>query len=199
MLRIPRKKRIVTLIPAMKLDVALLMLYGHILYTGASHAYALSKFIGPLGLIETLALTNGDYFYRAYALDRTNPMITLSLALGYIHYAIKRQSENRHYLLLQGISFLSAYYDTRRESEVPAERQEAEFNVGRTYHMMGLTHLAIPHYEKCLDMDVEFKDSTDGSFVEKFTVEAAFALQILWASNGEMGLAREVTEKWLVL
>ena len=186
-------------IRAKELDIALLMLYGHILYTGTSHAYALSRSIEALRGPEPLILTNEGYFYRAYALNPTNPMITLSLALGYTHYAIKRQSENRHYLLLQGFSFLSAYYDIRRESNVPAERQEAEFNVGRMYHMLGLTHLAIPHYEKCLEMDVQFHGTTDEGFREKFTIEAAFALQVLWASNGEMGMARKVTEKWLVL
>ena len=143
--------------------------------------------------------TSIDYFYRAYALDPTNPMITLSLALGYVHYAIKRQSDNRHHLLIQGFSFLSAYYDCRRDSNVPSEKQEAEFNVGRTYHLLGLTHLAIPYYERCLELSEEVQSLDDGSFKEDFATEAAYALQVIWAANGEIGLAREVTEKWLVL
>ena len=41
---------------AKELDIALLMLYGHILYTGTSHAYALSRSTYALGSIEPLIL-----------------------------------------------------------------------------------------------------------------------------------------------
>lgn len=126
-------------------------------------------------------------------------MINLSLALGYIHYALKRQSENRHHLIMQGFSFLFAYYDLRKVSNVPSERQEGEFNVGRAYHLLGLTHLAIPFYERCLVMSEDIEQTSGGDAVEDFATEAAFALQGIWAASGEVHLAQEVTEKWLLL
>jgi len=168
--------------PAEDMDVALLMLYGHILYAGTSYAYAL------------------NYFFRAYALDPSNPMINLSLALGYIHYSLKRQSENRHYIMIQGFSFLFTYYDIRHASLVPSEKQEANYNVARAYHILGLTHLAIPYYERCLALreDVRRAASEEGA-TEDFSREAAMALQGIWATSGNVEMAREVTERWLVI
>ena len=126
-------------------------------------------------------------------------MVNLSIGLGYLHYALKRQAENRHYLVVQGFSFLIVYYDTRRNSEAAVERQEAEFNVGRAYHMLGLTQLAIPYYERCLGLARDVEGMISEGVVENFTCEAAFALQGLWASNGKPDLARIVTETWLVI
>lgn len=191
---------------AEEMDIALIMVYGHILYTGGSHIYALSTIY--VSLCQSclwqmcLRFTNwsvADYFYRAYALDPSNPMVNLSLALGYMHYAIKRQSENRHYNLMQGFSFLFAYYDIRKASEVAIERQECEFNVGRAYHMLGLTHLAIPYYERCLQLSEEIQRVGGEGAQEDYVLEAAFTLQGLWAASGEMQLAQKLTEKYLVL
>ncbi|KAH6636478.1 hypothetical protein F5144DRAFT_611219 [Chaetomium tenue] len=70
------------------LDVALLTIYGHILFTTTSYTYALS------------------YFARAASLDPSNPLINLSTGLAYVHYALKRQATNRQYLLTQGFGFL---------------------------------------------------------------------------------------------
>lgn len=126
-------------------------------------------------------------------------MILLSIGLGYIHYAIKRQSENRHYLIMQGFSFLYTYYHDRKLSDVPSERQEAEFNVGRAYHMLGLTHLGIPYYERCLAMSDSVQEAVHGSVVENFAKEAAYALQSIWAAGGDFSRTRRITDKWLVL
>ncbi len=126
-------------------------------------------------------------------------MINLSLALGYLHYAIKRQSGNRHHLIIQGFAFLFTYYELRQHAEVASGKQEAEYNVARAYHMLGLTHLAIPYYRRCLALSNDV--GTDGldSTQEEFAKEAAFSLQGLWAANGELNEALEVTERWLIL
>lgn len=126
-------------------------------------------------------------------------MIKLSLGLAYLHYALKRQSENRHYLVMQGFSFLQNYYNDRHISEVLSERQEAELNLGRAYHMLGLTHLAIPYYERCLDLSQASDDEGLESNLEDFAREAAFTLQGIWATSGRMELAHAVTGRWLVI
>lgn len=136
---------------------------------------------------------------RAFALDPTNPIINLSLALGYIHYAIKRQADNRHHLITQGFAFLFTYYDIRRNSDITSEKQEAEYNVARAYHMLGLTHLAVQYYLRCLAMDADVQRTKCSCATENFTREAAFALQGLWAASGDLDQARELTEKWLVI
>lgn len=126
-------------------------------------------------------------------------MINLSLALGYIHYALKRQSENRHYLIMQGLSFLFVYYDLRHSSKSLQEKQEAEYNVARAYHMLGLTHLAIPYYQKCLDLSQDLHDSKTNIIVDDFGRDAAMALQGIWAQGGNTEMARAVTERWLIM
>ena len=144
-------------------------------------------------------MLNVDYFLRALALDPTNYMIKLSLALGYLHYALKRQADNRHQILMQGLAFLFEYYDYRQMSARFSEKQEAEYNVAHAYHLLGLTHLAIPYYERCLAMSaaVQVEESDYGA--EDFAQEAAFALQSFWAASGNIEKARELTEKWLVI
>lgn len=140
-----------------------------------------------------------DYFLRAYAIDPHNPMINLSLAIGYIHHAIKRQAENRHHLIMQGFAFLFAYHDIRHTSNSALERQEAKFNVARVYHMLGLTHLAIPYYLQCFDIHKDVHRMGLYPGVEDYTRETAIALQGIWAANGNVDKARKVTEEWLTL
>ena len=124
-------------------------------------------------------------------------MINLSIALSYIHHALKRQVDNRHYLIMQGFAFLSLYYDTRHVSKDPCERQEAEYNIARTFHLLGLTQSAIPHYQNCLDLGETTKDDVPPGCDNTFSMEAALALQGLWANEGEYEKALQVTRSWL--
>ncbi|KAL8722382.1 MAG: hypothetical protein Q9225_001113 [Loekoesia sp. 1 TL-2023] len=167
-------------ISAGDMDLALLMLYGYMLYLGKSFALSL------------------NYFFRAFALDPRNPIINLSLALAYIQHAIKRQSANRHHLITQGLAFLFDYYELRRTSRTPSERQEAEFNVARAYHMLGLTHLAIPYYERCISLGNSPR-GVKASQWNDFSAEAAFALRNIWAVNEETGKAADISRRYLVM
>jgi general transcription factor 3C polypeptide 3 (transcription factor C subunit 4) len=209
-------------IPADQMDVALLVLYGHILYSGNSFYPAL------------------NYFFRAYALDDQNPAVLLSIALCYIHHSMKRQSENRHYQIMQGLSFMSEYRRIReRPGSLLVERQEMEFNFARVWHTLGLAHLAVEGYQRVLDLGKQIQAQSRGqlpteastiasppaqtatdrdmdlpmtdvdpaisgvaaspSFVEDFSREAAFALQTLHALNGDFQSARAITATWLVI
>ena len=122
-------------------------------------------------------------------------MINLSIGLAYIHLALKRQTDNRQSNILQGIAFVFRYYNSRATSSRHAERQEAHFNVGRTYHMLGLGHLAIPYYWKCLN------ESSEGVNPERedLVVEAAYNMQTLYAVSGNLELADNITKRWLVI
>lgn len=157
------------------MDICLIMLYGHILYVGQSYAYAL------------------NYFFRAYALDPQNPMVHLCLGLTYCHHALKRQCENRQHHILQGMSFLHLYHEARIKSDKLEERQEAHYNLGRVYHMLGLNHLAIPYYQMVLN------EGGGRSEREDIVLDTAYNLQTMYAIAGNTGLAQEVTRKWLVI
>lgn len=77
---------------------------------------------------------------RARSLDPTNPAINLSIGLGYIHYALKRQSVNRQYLILQGLGFIFTYASEVERTQ-PAHLPEARYNIARIFHLIGLPHL----------------------------------------------------------
>ncbi|KAJ8608958.1 hypothetical protein MRB53_039397 [Persea americana] len=176
------------------LDPALLVMYGHLLVCAGSHQNAL------------------NYYFRAYAVDPDNAMTLLSIALAYMQHSIKRQCENRHYFMLQGIAFFKKYQKLRLDDirQMPDRResinklQELEYNEGRLYHSIGLLHLATPAYERCLALpdataslyDVEL--TQDVPQEAGFKREAAYALSQIYAIGGDMMKARELTRKWLV-
>lgn len=126
-------------------------------------------------------------------------MIKLFLALGYLHQALKRQVDNRHRILTQGLAFLLEYYNDRSQSKSVLDRQESEYNVARAYHLLGLTHLAIPYYERCLILGTAVQTQTLVIPTEDFASEAAVILQAHWAASGNMEKARQITEEWLVI
>jgi len=122
-------------------------------------------------------------------------MINLSTGLAYVHLALKRQTDNRQHNILQGTTFLFRYYDFRKSSVRIEERQEAHFNMARTYHMLGLTHLAVPYYNKVLEES--FTSSDMGQ--EDLVVNAAYNLQTLYSTSGNLVLAAKITRVWLVV
>lgn len=158
-----------------EMDIALLVLYGQILYAGNSFPNAL------------------NYFFRAYALNKDSPLVCLSIALCYLHQSAKRQSENRHMLIMQGMAFFQEYAECRTAlSHGPEYSQalaEIEFNRSRIWQMLGLTNLAVEGYWQTLHQQ---GDSAIKS-------EAAFALQTIYALGGDTQRAREITEEWLVI
>ena len=146
------------------MDVVLLLLYGEMLYSGTSYTYALSQCPpcydesrhGPTNIQRSIS---ADYFFRAHSLDPDHPVIKFYIGLGYIQWALKRQVENRHYFIVQGMTFLYEYHELRQQSPNPVEKQEADYNLARTLHMLGMTvcllsslpssFLARPHAPRC--------------------------------------------------
>ncbi|KAI1412891.1 TPR-like protein [Hypoxylon sp. FL1857] len=163
-----------------ELDITLLMVYGHILFISNSFTFAL------------------NYFMRAYSLDPTNSMVILSVGHCYLHYALKRQAENRQYLLAQGFHFLHQYYEQKLASPDAAQRQEAHYNLARSYHAVGIPHIAAEYYKRALQ-DVP-DDSGNGIMGRNdLTQEAAYNLgQICW-TGGDVDAVKAITEKYLVL
>ncbi|KAK0623355.1 hypothetical protein B0T14DRAFT_428498 [Immersiella caudata] len=180
------------------LDICLLTIYGHILFSTTSYVYALS------------------YFARAASLDPHNCLINLSTGLAYLHYALKRQATNRQYLLAQAFAFLFRYYhdrlgDSQSQANRPeqiaataAERQEAHFNIARAYSLIGLGNLAMIYYKKVLeeaDADREGERLLQGGKVgdEDLTLEAAYNVRTTCYLLGDVEGAKAVTQRWLVL
>ena len=126
-------------------------------------------------------------------------MIKLCIALAYLHWALKRQAENRHHLISQGMAFLQEYHDDCLKTADTSFLQEAEFNIGRAYQMLGLIDLAIPHYVQCLQISRAGRSQPEPQVAEDFVHEASIALQTHYAANGDYQKARDITLTWLVL
>jgi general transcription factor 3C polypeptide 3 (transcription factor C subunit 4) len=191
-----------------ELNALLLLLYGQILNAAGTLTGAL------------------NYFFRAQSLDPQNPVILLSIALSYMHHTLLRTCSNRHTMLLQGWAFFQQYADARREwaqrklqeqqkgqNDGVSEREldlegleelierEIEYNRARCYHMLGLADLAIRSYEKMLSLAVpSTRAGQEGSMMHTdFAMDAAYAISTIYATSGNMEMARDVTEKYLVV
>lgn len=174
-----------------ELDAGILLMYGHMVAV-ANHSHS--------------AL---PYYYRALALQPDNVCVNLSIACMWIQNSMKRQTENRQFGITQALSFLYRYYDLRVASGKACHRQEAEYNVARAWHQLGLTHLALPAYERVLSLSEDVQEERLESIkrgeepievdAEDFAVEAAYALQNMYAVAGNQEAARRVTEEWLVI
>ena len=168
-------------------DPTLFALYGHVLVAAGTYVSAL------------------NYYFRAYVITPDDPIVNLSIALCYIQHAMKRQSENRQYQIQQGLAFLFRYYELRTKDNVAVHIQEAEFNIGRAWHALGLTHLALPAYERCIEMsgrvreEQQNRENGEVEAVEDFAAEASFAIQTILALMGNFEGARKVTERGLVI
>lgn len=166
-------------------DPTIFGMYGHVLMSGGAYISAM------------------NYYFRAYTITPEDPMLNLCLGLCYIQHAQKRQSENRQFQIQQGLSFVFRYYDLRTEANIAVYKQEAEFNVGRVWHALGLTHLAIPAYERCIQLSNRVREEHDRigneGGKEDFATEAAFAIQTILAVAGDFEGARKITEDVLVI
>ncbi|KAG5931747.1 hypothetical protein E4U53_001636 [Claviceps sorghi] len=148
------------------IDICLLMLYGHILFTSTSYSYALG------------------YFLRARSLDPTNAMVNLSLGLAYVHYGLKRQSTNRQYLLLQGQAFLCEYSRQGRDDRGYAAAERL-YNMGRLFQLLGIGHLSSRYYAEALDKCKEEAASSDLPCL----ILANTVIALLTVGNTEVALA----------
>jgi general transcription factor 3C polypeptide 3 (transcription factor C subunit 4) len=168
-------------------DPALFALYGHVLMCGGSYIAAL------------------NYFFRAFALTPEDPVINLSIGIAYIQHAMKRLAENRQFQIQQGLSFINKYYELRTKENVALHCSEAEYNVGRVWHGLGLMTQALAAYERCISLSERVKgeamgrDDGGGAAIEDFAAEAAFGIQAICVLSGDFERACRITESALVI
>lgn len=169
-------------------DATLLTLYGHMMFVAATYSSAL------------------NYYFRAYVMRPDDPTLNLCIAVAYIQMGYKRQSDNRQYQIQQGLSFMNRYYELRTKDDVAIRVQEAEFNMALVWHTLGLQHLALPGYERCVSLSsrvrkegLEACPGQENGLVEDLAAEAAFAIQGILAMGGDFEGAKAVTEQHLVL
>lgn len=93
---------------------------------------------------------------------------------------MSRRLPNRHFHVVQAFAFLHQYASRR------GCRAEAAYNLGRAFHQLQLSHLAVPLYEEVLAL-------TESPLRR----EAAYNLATLYRSTGSPALAQHVLERHL--
>lgn len=154
----------------------LLTLYAHIMLVGKSY------------------VPSWNYLMKASTLASNDAMILLSTGLVHIQRALQRQTLNRHLQIIQGFSYLLDYFELRKSVGM-VEEQEANYNMGRTFHVLGLTSLALPYYNRVLELsnNSEVEDNFDYSY------HAAYNLHLIYTLSGNGKLARHIVDKYLVI
>lgn len=133
-----------------------------------------------------------DYFIRVYGQCPQDPMLLFSMGLSYLHRSMQRQSDNRHLQIMQALTMLYRYHDLRTASGLPGHVQEAEYNLGRALHQLGLSHAALPFYERALAVK-----NVDSKF--DLTMTIAYNLQLLYILAGDTVQARVITDRYLCI
>ncbi|KAK5664690.1 transcription factor TFIIIC subunit tfc4 [Batrachochytrium dendrobatidis] len=118
------------------------------------------------------------HYMHAYSIAPNDPMTNFALGNAHIHRAMQRKSESRHTHISQGFSFLFKY------AELRGENLETDYNLGRAFHTVGLSHLAVHYYRKI----IQAKKS-------RFTCFAAYNLHLIYLSVGSNGLAHKVLQQ----
>lgn len=97
--------------------------------------------------------------------------------------------------------------------------QESEYNLARAFHFLGLTHLAVPHYERALCLPsaakvglkkeksldevykwpVEEEEEEEEEDDTNLSREAAYNLQSIYVLSGSMNLAQILMMKYCTI
>ncbi|XP_019637611.1 PREDICTED: general transcription factor 3C polypeptide 3-like [Branchiostoma belcheri] len=157
------------------------------------HNIALSFLNGHNSLISgTYKHALGEYV-RTYRLDPSNPLSLLLIGLTFFHMASQKYTIKRHFVLVQGMSFLNEYLIKRGET------QEAYYNLGRALHQLGLEHLAIHYYQKALHLAPPDVGDSKFSHLLDLRREIAYNLALIYSSSGSKNLAKMLLDQYCVV
>ncbi|KAJ7055549.1 hypothetical protein C8F01DRAFT_994021 [Mycena amicta] len=129
------------------------------------------------------------YLLMAHDYCPEDPLISLSLTAASLGRASQRQCDNRHHLVAQAMAFLTRYREYRVLT-VGEHTSEIEYNVGRTFHHLGLYSHAVRHYERAIQ-------TADAMNLGSCAEEAAYNLSLIFVATGARQRAVELTRRWL--
>ncbi|XP_053200601.1 general transcription factor 3C polypeptide 3-like [Panonychus citri] len=146
------------------------------------------------------ALISGSYkhalgeYVNLHKENPKDPFAILCVAIGFLHIACQKFTSNRHSAFMQMCAFLNLYLETRGEC------QESLYNIGRSFHQLGLLNEAIHFYERALNCSI---DMDFNSPVEKtrfnLNCEISFNLSLIYRASGSPELARRYLCKYFVV
>lgn len=131
------------------------------------------------------------YLLKLYKTYPNNPDLLFLLALANLHRSIQRKTFNTNFQILQGLTYLFEYIQTKDQND-PYNKMEAFYNIGRSFSLIGLDHLAIGFYENVLEIEVD-----DPTYDLK--KEAAYNLYMIYNINKNFKQAELIMNKYLVI
>ena len=138
------------------------------------------------------------------------PLISLCVAVVLLRGAFNRKLYDRHGSILKAFAFLFEYATLRARdghSSGPvgaAEReQEVSYNLGRGFQYLGLRHMAVPWYERALELHgtiASLRPSSESDHKSTLvTQDAAHNLILIYRETGAVHLAHDIAGRFLVV
>ncbi|KAJ7029216.1 hypothetical protein C8F04DRAFT_1043456 [Mycena alexandri] len=146
---------------------------------------------GQLCLVAKSFQSATFYLLMAYDHCPEDPMISICITVSSLGRAVQRQCDNRHHLISQAMAFLARYRAYRALNG--DHTTEIEYNIGRTFHQLGLYSHAARHYERALEAAAESEGLTDTTCA----AEAAYNLSMIYVATGARSLAVQLHRRWL--
>ncbi|PWZ02690.1 TPR-like protein [Testicularia cyperi] len=172
-------------------------------------------FYGYLMLLSSGFQSSAAFFSRCWVIAPRDPLVCLLTTVSFVSRTTNRQTDNRHHLLLQAMSFLQHYAASRisHPSSAGSEAvrirvaQEVDYNRARVMHHIGLSHLAVPHYQNVLASSITNPttiDTKDPKLNPKSSVSgiqklAAYNLSLIYITSGSPHLACKLYEDYLTV
>ncbi|XP_046844489.1 general transcription factor 3C polypeptide 3-like isoform X1 [Xenia sp. Carnegie-2017] len=144
------------------------------------------------------ALSSGNYRYalgeyaRAFRQKPLDPMVSLLMGLSFIQMACQKFQYCRNASIVQGFLFLYQYEGLRGRC------QETDFNLGRSYHQIGLLNFASHYYRRVLNYPMIENGDKSEMFWDKNNLhrEAAFNLSLIYRTSGNNQVAKDLLRKY---
>ena len=152
-----------------------------------------------------------NHFSKAQQiLGEKNPRVFFCLGVSHLNRLGTKNNTNRSLTLLKSFTFFFNYYNLSNKS------QEASFNLARAFHQVGFFYLAVPFYERAIEMGKELRKEDEKMIDEKeeeegknlFEIgsssnpldynlesESYFNLHLIYKKSGNNDLANECIEK----
>ncbi|SCU95807.1 LAFA_0G02410g1_1 [Lachancea sp. 'fantastica'] len=128
-----------------------------------------------------------QYLNRLQPELQFDPMVNLMMGLAHLHRSMQRLTAARHIQILHGFRFLYRYHEIRSTKYSAIERQEADYNIGRAFHLLGLFSIAVRYYDKVLG---DYDDI-------KLKRHAAYNCVLIYSESGNTELANSLMEQYL--
>ncbi|CAF3984123.1 unnamed protein product, partial [Adineta steineri] len=147
-------------------------------------------------MVGNFALIGGTYrlaiihYMKLFRLTPDEPLVSLLLAISFVHVACQKYAYSRHQRVLHALAFLKQYRNLRGECT------ETYYNIGRLMHFLSLHYAAAYFYHKCLETESPINDSND---IYGLKYQAAYNLALIYKASKNEKFARHIIRTYMTL